>query len=184
MSLARLSTSWHQSVPAIPAPRGVTAGATDANGDTLTYSWDFDGNGTADATGATASTTFTTAGNKTVKLTVTDGKGGTATKDIPVQVLVDHSGIDRGRLLAGARVQLGAHPVEDLIDLERRVFGGALEQQMLQQVREPGLVVGLAARARSYPQPERDGADRGHRLGHDPRARFELCNPRGLLGGH
>ena len=61
--------------------------ATDANGDALTYAWDFDGNGTTDATGATASTTFTTAGNRTVKLTVSDGKGGTATRDIPVQVL-------------------------------------------------------------------------------------------------
>jgi YD repeat-containing protein len=65
----------------------LNAGATDANGDALTYSWDFDGNGTSDATGATANTTFTTGGNKTVKLTVSDGKGGTATKDIPVQVL-------------------------------------------------------------------------------------------------
>ena len=65
----------------------LNAAANDANGDALTYSWDFDGNGTADATGATANTTFTTAGNKTVKLTVTDGKGGTVTRDIPVQVL-------------------------------------------------------------------------------------------------
>ena len=61
--------------------------ATDANGDALTYAWDFDGNGSTDATGANASTTFTTAGNRTVKLTVSDGKGGTATRDIAVQVL-------------------------------------------------------------------------------------------------
>ena len=32
-------------------------------------------------------TTYNTAGNRTVKLTVSDGKGGTATRDIPVQVL-------------------------------------------------------------------------------------------------
>ena len=70
-----------------PLATSFSAAATDADGDALTYSWDFDGNGTADATGATASTTFTTAGAKTVKLTVSDGKGGTATKDIPVQVL-------------------------------------------------------------------------------------------------
>ena len=70
-----------------PLAVGLSAAATDANGDPLTYSWDYDGNGTADATGATASTTFTTAGNKTVKLTVSDGKGGTATRDIPMQVL-------------------------------------------------------------------------------------------------
>jgi PKD repeat protein len=70
-----------------PLATSFTAAATDADNDALTYSWDFDGNGTADATGATASTTFTTAGTKTVKLTVTDGKGGTATRDIPVTVL-------------------------------------------------------------------------------------------------
>ena len=70
-----------------PLAVNLAAAATDADNDALTYSWDFDGNGTADATGATASTTFTTAGAKTVKLTVSDGKGGTATRDIPVQVL-------------------------------------------------------------------------------------------------
>ena len=47
-----------------PLATSFTAAATDADGDALTYSWDFDGNGTADATGATASTTFTTAGDQ------------------------------------------------------------------------------------------------------------------------
>ena len=70
-----------------PLAVNTTAVATDANGDALTYAWDFDGNGTTDATGANASTTYNTAGNRTVKLTVSDGKGGTATRDIPVQVL-------------------------------------------------------------------------------------------------
>jgi PKD repeat protein len=71
------------------APLATTfaAAATDANGDALTYSWDFNGDGTADATGANASTTYNTAGDRNVKLTVTDGKGGSATKTIPVQVL-------------------------------------------------------------------------------------------------
>ena len=71
------------------APLAVSANAVanDANGDALTYAWDFDGNGTPDATGATANTTYNTAGNRTIKLTVSDGKGGTATRDIPVQVL-------------------------------------------------------------------------------------------------
>ncbi|WP_081686370.1 ThuA domain-containing protein [Candidatus Solirubrobacter pratensis] len=70
-----------------PLATSFTAAATDAQNDPLTYSWDFDGDGTADATGANASTTFTTAGDRSVKLTVTDGKGGSATKTIPVQVL-------------------------------------------------------------------------------------------------
>ena len=33
-----------------PLPVALNAAATDANGDTLTYAWDFDGNGSADAT--------------------------------------------------------------------------------------------------------------------------------------
>ena len=70
-----------------PLATTFTAAATDADNDALTYSWDFDGNGTADATGASASTTYTTAGTKTAKLTVTDGKGGTATRDVTVTVL-------------------------------------------------------------------------------------------------
>jgi hypothetical protein len=49
-------------------------------------------------------------------------------------VLVDHPGVHRGRLLAGAGIELGAHPVEDLVDLERAVFRRALEQQVLQQM--------------------------------------------------
>jgi cytochrome c len=70
-----------------PLATSLEAAATDADGDPLTYSWDFDGNGTTDATGATASTTYTTGGTRQVKLTVSDGKGGTATRTIPVQVL-------------------------------------------------------------------------------------------------
>ena len=84
-----------------PLAVALNAGATDANGDALTYSWDFDGNGTSDATGATANTTFTTGGNRTVKLTVSDGKGGTATRDIPVQVLAAD---DPNGEAAGARL--------------------------------------------------------------------------------
>jgi PKD repeat protein len=55
-----------------PAPLAVTfssAGSTAGS----TYQWDFDGNGTFDASGATASTTYSTAGTRTVKLRVTNG---------------------------------------------------------------------------------------------------------------
>ncbi len=84
-----------------PLATTFTAAATDADNDALTYSWDFDGNGTADATGATASTTYTTAGTKTAKLTVTDGKGGTATRDVTVTVLAAD---DTAEEAAGARL--------------------------------------------------------------------------------
>ncbi len=56
-------------------------------GDTLTYSWDLDGDGTfGDATLATASRTFTTAGLFNVGLRVTDSRGATATTTIPINV--------------------------------------------------------------------------------------------------
>ena len=57
------------------------------------------------------------------------------------QVLVEHPRVDRGALLVGAGVELGAHRVEQLVDLGRRVAVGALEQHVLEEVREPGLLV-------------------------------------------
>ncbi len=89
------------------------------------------------------------------------------------EMLVDHPRIYGRGLLAGAGVQLRTHPVEDLIDLERRVLRAAFEQQVLEQMREPGLGLGLAARARADPEAERDGSDGGHVLRHDPYARIE-----------
>ncbi|MFB9315816.1 ThuA domain-containing protein [Nocardioides plantarum] len=56
----------------------------DATG--LTYAWDFDGNGTTDATTATASHTYTTVGNFTARLTVTDEGGRTGTSNIDIVV--------------------------------------------------------------------------------------------------
>ena len=84
-----------------PLATAFTAAANDANGDALTYSWDFDCNGTADATGATASTTYTTAGTKTAKLTVTDGKGGTVDPGHPNRSARRRQ---RDREAAGARL--------------------------------------------------------------------------------
>ncbi|HET8786833.1 MAG TPA: ThuA domain-containing protein, partial [Candidatus Limnocylindrales bacterium] len=70
-----------------PLPVSFEAAATDADGDALTYGWDFDDDGTQDATGASASFTYTSAGTKTARLTVSDGKGGTATRAITISVL-------------------------------------------------------------------------------------------------
>jgi glucose/arabinose dehydrogenase len=58
----------------------------DAEAGTLTYEWDFDGNGTFDATGATASHTYTELGQYTARLRVTDaqGKFGLTTTEITV----------------------------------------------------------------------------------------------------
>lgn len=61
--------------------------STDPEGGALTYSWDLDGNGTfGDATGATASRTYTTAGTYTPALRVTDPQGATGTATVTITV--------------------------------------------------------------------------------------------------
>ncbi|MET0558381.1 MAG: PKD domain-containing protein [Solirubrobacterales bacterium] len=57
------------------------SGSTDPDGTIAKYEWDYDGNGTYDASTTNASTTrtFSTAGNFNVGLRVTDNNGGTAT---------------------------------------------------------------------------------------------------------
>ena len=67
-----------------------TVAATDADSDTLTYSWDF-GDGSAASTQQNPTHSYTTAGTYTAKVTVSDGKGGTATKSFPV---TRHPGLD------------------------------------------------------------------------------------------
>ncbi|MFC3688662.1 PQQ-dependent sugar dehydrogenase [Aquipuribacter hungaricus] len=60
------------------APLTVTfdgSGSTDPEGDALAYEWDFDGDGTFDATGATATHTFTELGQYQVGLRVSDPSG-------------------------------------------------------------------------------------------------------------
>ncbi|WP_203884744.1 PQQ-dependent sugar dehydrogenase [Planotetraspora kaengkrachanensis] len=60
--------------------------STDAEPGTLTYEWDFDGNGTFDATGVTASHTYAELGQYVARLRVTDaqGKFGLTTTEITV----------------------------------------------------------------------------------------------------
>ncbi|HEY0699907.1 MAG TPA: PQQ-dependent sugar dehydrogenase [Micromonospora sp.] len=55
-------------------------GSTDPDGDTLTYQWDFTGDGSWDATGVTASHTYPDPGTYTAKLQVTDSGGLSATR--------------------------------------------------------------------------------------------------------
>jgi PKD repeat protein len=60
--------------------------SSDPDGDALTYKWDFDNDGTVDATTATASHTYPDNGSYTAKLTVEDGKGGTNSVTVGVTV--------------------------------------------------------------------------------------------------
>ena len=95
-----------------------------------------------------------------------------------LEVLVEEARVDRGRLLARAGVDLGPHPVEDLVDLERGEAVGALEQQVLEEVRDPRLL-GLSSREPVRIQnPSAIDRTEGIALGHDPDARVE----RGQLG--
>src|SRR3954453_9360189 len=59
-------------------------GSVDPEGTSLTYAWDFDGNGTTDSTAPNPTHTYTTAGNYNVKLTVTDQAGQTGTDSLVV----------------------------------------------------------------------------------------------------
>ncbi|HMJ34003.1 MAG TPA: LamG-like jellyroll fold domain-containing protein [Baekduia sp.] len=60
-------------------------GSTDPNNDTLTYSWDLDGDGTyGDSTAAKPSFTYTIEGSYTVRLKVADPGGATSTAQLTV----------------------------------------------------------------------------------------------------
>ncbi|WP_210651190.1 OmpL47-type beta-barrel domain-containing protein [Nocardioides sp. SYSU D00065] len=60
--------------------------SSDPEGEALTYAWDFDGDGTTDATGVTAEHTYTTEGAFDARLTVTDPAGKTGTTTVPITV--------------------------------------------------------------------------------------------------
>jgi hypothetical protein len=57
-------------------PFTFNAAASDPDGDAVSYTWDLAGTA---ASGSTGSITFTGGGTGLIRLTVTDGKGGTAT---------------------------------------------------------------------------------------------------------
>jgi PKD repeat protein len=61
-------------------------GSRDPEGATLSYAWDFDGNGTVDATIASATHQYTAPGAYSARLTVTDPAGKTGTTVLPITV--------------------------------------------------------------------------------------------------
>jgi hypothetical protein len=67
--------------PATPAPGAAVTldggSSVDPDGSIATYEWDFHDDGSVDATGSTATTSFPSPGTYDVRLTVTDTQGGT-----------------------------------------------------------------------------------------------------------
>jgi PKD repeat protein len=59
--------------------------STDADGDSLAYSWDF-GDGTAPATGVSVAHSYQNAGSFTATLTASDGRGGSDTDAVAITV--------------------------------------------------------------------------------------------------
>ena len=82
--------------------------------------------------------------------------------------------VDDRVLARSGGVQLPAHGVEDLGDLLRRVAVRALEEQVLDEVRDARALVPLVARPGADPEPERDRPDVRQSLGDDPLAGIEL----------
>jgi glucose/arabinose dehydrogenase len=72
--------------------------SSDADNDTLSFAWDF-GNGQT-GTGAQANTTFNTSGTFNVKLTVSDGKGGSNSLTTPVTVASANNGRPVARIIS------------------------------------------------------------------------------------
>ena len=97
-----------------------------------------------------------------------------------LEPVVRHAGVDERRLARRGRVQLPAEPVEDLRDLLRGVRARPLEEQVLDEVRDPGARVGLVARPGPDPEAERHGADARNVLGDHPLAGRELREVVGL----
>ena len=91
-----------------PLPVSFTAAATDADSDPLTYSWNF-GDNTAASTQQNPSHTYTTAGTFNAVVTVSDGKGGTATKTVPITVAPADDPSARYRVLVFSKTAAFAH---------------------------------------------------------------------------
>ncbi len=86
------------------------------------------------------------------------------------EVLVEDPRVEDGVLLGGEGVELPAHRVERDRDLHRGPLGGALEEQVLEEVRAAVQGRGLVARPDVDPHADAGRAGAGHLLGDDPQA--------------
>src|SRR3989454_2171422 len=84
------------------------------------------------------------------------------------QVLAQHLGVVAGVLLAGEGVQHAADRIDLLRDLRGRAAGGALEEEVLEEMRDAGLLGALVARPVLDPDADRGRGQVGERLGQHP----------------
>jgi len=82
------SLNCNPTAPALNTAATLTCTASDPNGDTLAYSWDFGDGSFSTNNAATQSKTWSSATNFTVQCTVSDRKGMTATSSITVSIIV------------------------------------------------------------------------------------------------
>src|SRR5687768_350802 len=85
-------------------------------------------------------------------------------------MLGEHGSGEAGHVALGARVEFATDVLDRLVELARRAAAGALEQHMLEQMREAVMLLGLVARSGAREQPDRRGLDPGHRSGHHAQA--------------
>ncbi len=95
--------------------------------------------------------------------------------DRRLEMVIRDARVDERVLAGGRRVQLSAEAVEDLRDLEGAVALRALEQEVLDEVRDAGLAAVLVPRAGSDPVADRGRADVLEPLRDDPLPRVELA---------
>lgn len=98
------------------------AASSDADGDPLTFAWDFGDGGRAD--GVHVSHVYAAAGVYTVRLTVSDGRA-TATDTLIATIVADDAGVP-GSGSPGTFVETFAGPDDDALDAQWSVVRGSL----------------------------------------------------------
>ncbi len=83
------------------------------------------------------------------------------------QVLVEHLHVEAGVFLGGEGVHLAAHRIHGTRDVLGAAGGRPLEDQVLDEVRDPAPIVGFPAGARAHPDAHRHRAHVRHALGED-----------------
>jgi len=86
------------------------AGSSDADGDTLSYQWDF-GDGSATVAGSTASHAYAAAGGYTAQLRVSDGKGGLDYVAIPIAISSADGNTPPSAVLTATSASSGVAPL-------------------------------------------------------------------------